>query len=290
MANSVVPMIHVPDVRATVEWYQAIGFTVEETYGDGFGGLSFAIVSFGRGQVMFNQDGQRSSRSRREVDLYVQSEDVDGIYRDLKDRVEVVEGPHETFYGMREFIIRDLNRFWITFGQVSVSELLMDGVRRGDAQAVRVALDDGTLTPDVLAAALDAASVGSHRSAEIVEMLKMAGAVPPPRVDAETLQAYVGEYSGEDGIKVGVTFMDGTLFLALAGQPPQRLLAVNATSFRSIGFAGGTVTFSIEAAKTTGLLFTQGPDTTPLRRMENAGDRSRLGTEPEHPPKLFRRD
>ena len=273
MANSVVPMIHVPDVRATVEWYQAIGFTVEETYGDGFGGLSFAIVSFGRGQVMFNQDGQRSSRSRREVDLYVQSEDVDGIYRDLKDRVEVVEGPHETFYGMREFIIRDLNRFWITFGQVSVSELLMDGVRRGDAQAVRVALDDGTLTPDVLAAALDAASVGSHRSAEIVEMLKMAGAVPPPRVDAETLQAYVGEYSGEDGIKVGVTFMEGTLFLALAGQPPQRLLAVNATSFRSIGFAGGTVTFSIEAAKTTGLLFTQGPDTTPLRRVEHTGDR-----------------
>jgi hypothetical protein len=27
-----------------------------------------------------------------------------------------VEGLHDTFYGMREFIIRDLNRFWITFG------------------------------------------------------------------------------------------------------------------------------------------------------------------------------
>jgi hypothetical protein len=26
----------------------------------------------------------------------------------------------DTFYGMREFIIRDLNRFWITFGQPSV--------------------------------------------------------------------------------------------------------------------------------------------------------------------------
>jgi len=38
------------------------------------------------------------------------------LYR-LKDRVEVVEGPHDTFYGMREFIIRDINRLWITFGQ-----------------------------------------------------------------------------------------------------------------------------------------------------------------------------
>jgi orotate phosphoribosyltransferase len=31
--------------------------------------------------------------------------------------VDVIEGLHDTFYGMREFTIRDLNRFWITFGQ-----------------------------------------------------------------------------------------------------------------------------------------------------------------------------
>jgi hypothetical protein len=24
---------------------------------------------------------------------------------------------HDAFYGMREFIIRDLNRFWMTFGE-----------------------------------------------------------------------------------------------------------------------------------------------------------------------------
>ena len=29
----------------------------------------------------------------------------------------MVEDLHDTFYGMREFIIRDLNGFWITFGQ-----------------------------------------------------------------------------------------------------------------------------------------------------------------------------
>jgi hypothetical protein len=31
--------------------------------------------------------------------------------------MEVMERVHDTFYGMREFIIRDLNGFWITFGQ-----------------------------------------------------------------------------------------------------------------------------------------------------------------------------
>ena len=41
-------MIHVPDVRATVAWYESIGFTVGSTYGDETGeNLSFAIMSFG---------------------------------------------------------------------------------------------------------------------------------------------------------------------------------------------------------------------------------------------------
>src|SRR5438034_11566833 len=105
MAEKVVPMIHVPDVRATVDWYQDIGFTVTETYGNDSDGLSFAILSFGNSQVMFNQGGQPSTRHRREVDLYVYADDVDDLYRRLKDRVDVEAGLHDTFYGMREFTI-----------------------------------------------------------------------------------------------------------------------------------------------------------------------------------------
>ena len=117
MAKKVVPMIHVPNVRATVDWYKSIGFDVIETFADGRDGLSFAILSFGRGEVMFNSGGASSTNRRREVDLYVETENVDDLYQRLKDRVEVVEGLHDTFYGMREFIVRDLNLFWITFGQ-----------------------------------------------------------------------------------------------------------------------------------------------------------------------------
>jgi len=46
MSEKVVPMIHVPDVRAAVEWYAAIGFTVTRTHDDGER-LSFALLSFG---------------------------------------------------------------------------------------------------------------------------------------------------------------------------------------------------------------------------------------------------
>ncbi len=111
-------MIHVPDVRATVAWYEGIGFNVVATYGEEIeDNFSFAIVSFGETQVMFSTDGDTSDKWRREVDLYVYTDDIDERYENFKDRVDVVEPPHDTFYGMRELIIRDVNRFWITFGQ-----------------------------------------------------------------------------------------------------------------------------------------------------------------------------
>lgn len=124
MQKKVVPMFHVPDVQKTVDWYRNLGFAVTVTYGDNAGGLSFAMVSFGAGEVMFSSGGRPSTKHRREVDLYVYTEDVDGLYDRLHDRVEIVEGPHNMFYGMREVIVRDLNGFWITFGQDVPADVL----------------------------------------------------------------------------------------------------------------------------------------------------------------------
>ena len=115
-AKTVRPMIHVTDVRATVEWYQAVGFELVLTNEDD-GKIDWALLSFGDGQVMFNAGGEASSAARREVDLYVYTDDVNGLYDKLKDRVDLHEGIHDTFYGMREFIVRDVNGFWVTFGQ-----------------------------------------------------------------------------------------------------------------------------------------------------------------------------
>jgi uncharacterized glyoxalase superfamily protein PhnB len=124
MQTKVVPMFHVPDVRQTVAWYRDIGFDVTATYDDQDGGLWFAIMSFGAGEVMFNAGGRPSDRHRREVDLYAYTENVDAFHDRVKDRVEIVEGPHDMFYGMREVIVRDVNGFWITFGQPVPPEAL----------------------------------------------------------------------------------------------------------------------------------------------------------------------
>ena len=116
--KSVSPMIHVPDVEATAAWYQALGFElVDSNEEDGV--VDWVMLAWGDTVLMFNAGGRPSTSDRREVDLYVTTDDIDVLHQRLRDRVEVVEGPHETFYGMREFIVRDLNGFWVTFGETT---------------------------------------------------------------------------------------------------------------------------------------------------------------------------
>jgi len=262
----VTPMIHVPDVRATVDWYSDIGFTIDATYGDDGDGFSFAIVSFGSTQVMFNEGGQPSTQRRREVDLYVYTDDVDDFYQRLKDRVEIVEGPHDTFYGMREFIIRDFNRFWITFGQESAFGELMSGIRERDVELVRSALDRGGLKPEALTTALAAAS--GDRSSDIVAMLQKAGAMPPPEIDERALQSHVGHYKGGHGMEVDIVIKDGGLCAAPVGQPQLNLVAINETTFRPVAFDGMALVFKVEKGRTSGFTLKQNESGIYLQRVE----------------------
>jgi uncharacterized glyoxalase superfamily protein PhnB len=116
MFQILIAMIHVPDVRATVEWYKSMGCEVIGTYEDD-GEMNWAKLRFGNSELMFNAGGKASAEERREVDLYITAENIDGIFQRMRDYVEIVQEPHDTFYGMREFTLRDCNRFWITFGQ-----------------------------------------------------------------------------------------------------------------------------------------------------------------------------
>jgi len=116
MALTVTPMLHVPDVEATIRWYESVGFKLLDAGRDD-GETVWAKMEFGSGRVMFSSGGHSGTRERRDADLYVQTEAVDGVSQNLQGRVDVVEGLHDTFYGMREFIIRDLNGFWVTFGE-----------------------------------------------------------------------------------------------------------------------------------------------------------------------------
>jgi uncharacterized glyoxalase superfamily protein PhnB len=110
-------MIHVPNVGATVDWYVSIGFSLRDFYpGERDGDGAWAALRFGDSEIMFNSGGQPSSAPRREVDLYLTVDDIEASFPMIAELAAVVEGPHDTFYGMREFTVRDSNGFWLTFG------------------------------------------------------------------------------------------------------------------------------------------------------------------------------
>lgn len=118
MPERIVAMIHVPDVNATAAWYASIGFEIRNVNCEPDGGeIDWALLRLGQSEIMLSLGGHPSSAPRREFDLYTHVDDVDGLRRRLDGKAKIIEDLHDTFYGMREFIIRDCNGFWITFGQ-----------------------------------------------------------------------------------------------------------------------------------------------------------------------------
>jgi len=57
------------------------------------GEINWAKLTFGNSEVMFQSGGKASTEHRREVDLYITTENVDEVYRRFKDRVQIVEDP-----------------------------------------------------------------------------------------------------------------------------------------------------------------------------------------------------
>ena len=122
MPERIVPMIHVPDVGATAKWYVSIGFEIRSVNRERDDGqLDWALLRLGQGEIMLSLGGRPSSATRRDFDLYTHVDDVEDLRRRLDGKAEIVEDLHNTFYGMREFVIRDCNGFWITFGQAAVT-------------------------------------------------------------------------------------------------------------------------------------------------------------------------
>jgi uncharacterized glyoxalase superfamily protein PhnB len=118
MAERIVPMIHVADVNSTAKWYASIGFELRNVNREcDDGEIDWALLRLGQGEIMLSLGGHPSSAPRREFDLYIHVHDIDRLRGRLEGKAEIVEDLHDTFYGMREFIIRDCNGFWITFGQ-----------------------------------------------------------------------------------------------------------------------------------------------------------------------------
>jgi ankyrin repeat protein len=124
-----VPMITVPDVARTLEWYASIGFKELARYEDD-GLVNFGMVSFGNAELMLNMHGKPGPH---DASLWFYTDQIDNLYRLLKSRqldaaqaaltgqpgdrdgIEFEQDIEDMFYGARQFCIRDLNGYELYF-------------------------------------------------------------------------------------------------------------------------------------------------------------------------------
>ncbi len=126
-----VPMIHVPDIARTLDWYVSIGFREVARFEDD-GVVNFGMVSFGQAELMLNMHGKIGAH---DASLWFYTDKVDDLYQLLKarqldaaraalagepgtlDGVEFQQDIEDMFYGARQFCIRDPNGYEVYFIQ-----------------------------------------------------------------------------------------------------------------------------------------------------------------------------
>jgi uncharacterized glyoxalase superfamily protein PhnB len=82
----------------------------------------YAIVKRGSVWIHFQiRRGELPDRKRQplERDVYLYVDDLDSVFADLQRRgAMITQPPQGTPYGIREFVVEDLNGFRIAFGEI----------------------------------------------------------------------------------------------------------------------------------------------------------------------------
>jgi ankyrin repeat protein len=149
----------------------------------------------------------------------------------------------------------------------SVNEVLMTGVSEGKPDLIKIALAKGGLSKETLTRAL-AIAMADKDAAEAADVLKKAGAVPPPEIKPEILQSYVGKYKSEAGMEITMTYANNILTGLVTGQrQPQPLYAIDDVTFRPLFADDVLVKFKVDGGKVAGMTLTQGKIATELARV-----------------------
>ena len=122
--RQVAPYFLVEDVFATAEFYRdVLGFSFHKFFGDP---PSFTIVERDDVRIMFRQVRPAKTavaRPNRSVmgetfDAYIYVSDVEKLATELRaKKADIVEGPVDRIYDMRELLVRDCNGYLLAFGQ-----------------------------------------------------------------------------------------------------------------------------------------------------------------------------
>jgi uncharacterized glyoxalase superfamily protein PhnB len=136
--QSITPNLMVKDVTKSVEYYtQTLGFNlfmwVDFDKQADFDGIhdgveyAFAILKSWDYELMLQSEKSLADDlpflnkwyTDSSVALYIKIENIDEYYKQIKDKVKIVKDIETTWYGMKEFYIKDLNGYILGFAEMN---------------------------------------------------------------------------------------------------------------------------------------------------------------------------
>src|SRR5678815_3731103 len=104
-------MLPVRSIHASVEFYQKLGFGIEDRNDD----WRWAMLRFGECRLMVDQSINADPGAPRNSVLYLYPDDISEYHEHVRKNGLDIPDLETTFYGMTEFRIEDPdgNRLWI---------------------------------------------------------------------------------------------------------------------------------------------------------------------------------
>jgi len=109
--NRLTPMLPVSSMPASVEFYEKLGFSIEQRNDE----WRWAMLCSGDCRLMVDESINLHPGIPRTSVLYLYPDDISGFHQQVRKNGLVVPNLEVTFYGMTEFRIEDPdgNRLWI---------------------------------------------------------------------------------------------------------------------------------------------------------------------------------
>ena len=127
MYKSLTPNIMVPDVNETVRWYQEnLNFQFANEQGSLDEPQEWAVVKADDVQIFFQKTESlkkempalKDTKIGGSLTFYIKVSDIQKLYESVKDKAEIARDMRETFYGAKEFAIKDLNGYILVFSEM----------------------------------------------------------------------------------------------------------------------------------------------------------------------------
>jgi uncharacterized glyoxalase superfamily protein PhnB len=123
--ESLSPNLFVKDIRATLDFYKLLGFSLTMSVpAENEDDLVWAMVTNGKVTIMFQSFksiGDTLPQIKRQEGgpllFYIKVQRIREFFDGIREKTTLVHGLQKTFYGATEFSILDNNDFMLTFAE-----------------------------------------------------------------------------------------------------------------------------------------------------------------------------